>query len=158
MKTTLTRLAPLAVALMLAATPMAHAQTAKKKAVEAPATAPAAAQEKVVYHVNDSANARVAMRNVNNHLNAAPDAKIVVVTHGKGIDFLLNDAKDDKGELCVRGRRPQAKGVEFRVCNNTLKARKLDASAVNMEATIVPSGVAEIGKLQAQEGYVYLKP
>jgi hypothetical protein len=51
-----------------------------------------------------------------------------------------------------------AKGVSFRVCNNTLKARKLDASAVNMEATIVPSGVAEIGKLQSQEGYVYLKP
>jgi intracellular sulfur oxidation DsrE/DsrF family protein len=50
------------------------------------------------------------------------------------------------------------KGVDFRVCANTLKGRKLDASAVNPEATIVPSGVAEIGKLQAQEGYVYLKP
>jgi hypothetical protein len=30
--------------------------------------------------------------------HAAPDAKIVVVTHGKGIDFLLNDAKDEKGD------------------------------------------------------------
>ena len=27
-----------------------------------------------------------------------------------------------------------------------------------MEAKVVPSGVAEIGKLQAKEGYVYLKP
>ena len=111
-----------------------------------------------MYHVNDSANARVAMNNVNNHLNAAPDAKIVVVTHGKGIDFLLNDAKDDKGEYAPVVSALKAKGVDFRVCNNTLKSRKLDASAVNMEATIVPSGVAEIGKLQAQEGYVYLKP
>ncbi|HQT33602.1 MAG: DsrE family protein [Thiobacillus sp.] len=125
------------------------------------ATAPmaaSAAEEKVVYHVNDSANARVAMNNVNNHLNAAPDAKIVVVTHGKGIDFLLNDAKDDKGEYAPVVSALKAKGVDFRVCNNTLKSRKLDASAVNMEATIVASGVAEIGKLQAQEGYVYLKP
>ena len=120
--------------------------------------AASAAEEKVVYHVNDSANARVAMNNVNNHLNAAPDAKIVVVTHGKGIDFLLNDAKDDKGEYAPVVSALKAKGVDFRVCNNTLKSRKLDASAVNMEATIVPSGVAEIGKLQAQEGYVYLKP
>jgi hypothetical protein len=125
------------------------------------ATAPlaaSAAEEKVVYHVNDSSVARVAMNNVNNHLNAAPDAKIVVVTHGKGIDFLLNDAKDDKGEYAPVVSALKAKGVDFRVCNNTLKARKLDASAVNMEATIVPSGVAEIGKLQSQEGYVYLKP
>jgi intracellular sulfur oxidation DsrE/DsrF family protein len=118
-----------------------------------------AAEEKVVYHVNDSANARAAMRNVQNHLNAAPDAKIAVVTHGKGIDFLLNDAKDEKGEVYdaqVAGL--VAKGVSFRVCANTLKARKLESSAVNPEATIVPSGVAEIGKLQAKEGYVYLKP
>jgi len=125
------------------------------------ATAPLAAnaaEEKVVYHVNDSANARVAMNNVSNHLNAAPDAKIVVVTHGKGIDFLLNDAKDDKGEYAPVIAGLKGKGVDFRVCNNTLKARKLDASAVNADATIVPSGVAEIGKLQAQEGFVYLKP
>jgi hypothetical protein len=125
------------------------------------ATAPlaaSAAEEKVVYHVNDSSVARVAMNNVNNHLNAAPDAKIVVVTHGKGIDFLLNDAKDDKGEFAPVVAGLKAKGVDFRVCNNTLKSRKLDASAVIQEANIVPSGVAEIGKLQAQEGYVYLKP
>jgi intracellular sulfur oxidation DsrE/DsrF family protein len=125
------------------------------------ATAPmaaSAAEEKVVYHVNDSANARAAMNNVNNHLNAAPGAKIVVVTHGKGIDFLLNDAKDDKGEFAPVVADLKGKGVDFRVCNNTLKSRKLDASAVIQEANIVPSGVAEIGKLQAQEGYVYLKP
>jgi len=125
------------------------------------ATAPLAAnaaEEKVVYHVNDSANARAAMNNVSNHLNAAPDAKIVVVTHGKGIDFLLNEAKDDKGDYAPMVSGLKAKGVDFRVCNNTLKARKLDASAVIQEANIVPSGVAEIGKLQAQEGYVYLKP
>jgi len=29
---------------------------------------------------------------------------------------------------------------------------------VIVDATIVPSGVAEIGRLQAKEGYVYLKP
>ena len=135
-------LAPMLAALLLTTAPMAAN----------------AAEEKVVYHVNDAANARAAMNNVNNHLNASPDAKIVVVTHGKGIDFLLNDAKDDKGEFAPVVAGLKEKGVDFRVCNNTLKARKLDASAVIPEATIVPSGVAEIGKLQAKEGYVYLKP
>ena len=121
--------------------------------------AASAAEEKVVYHVNDTANARAAMNNVNNHLNAAPDAKIVVVTHGKGIDFLLKGAEDANGNPYEIGVQTlKSKGVDFRVCANTLKSRKLEASAVVEEATVVPSGVAEIGKLQAQEGYVYLKP
>jgi intracellular sulfur oxidation DsrE/DsrF family protein len=101
----------------------------------------------------------VALNNVNNHLSASPNAKIVVVTHGKGIDFLLKGAADSNGnpyEIGVQSLK--AKGVDFRVCNNTLRSRKLDASAVIEEATVVPSGVAEVGRLQAKEGYVYLKP
>jgi intracellular sulfur oxidation DsrE/DsrF family protein len=116
------------------------------------------AQEKVVYHINDASVARVAMRNVENHINASPDAKIVVVTHGKGIDFLLNGAKDEKGAYEPQVAGLTQRGVEFRVCRNTLKGRKLDDSAVILEAQVVPSGVAEIGRLQSKEGYVYLKP
>ncbi|MCP5277736.1 MAG: DsrE family protein [Thiobacillus sp.] len=116
------------------------------------------AEEKVVYHINDASVARVAMRNVENHVNAAPKAKIVVVTHGKGIDFLLNDAQDAKGAYAPQVAGLREKGVEFKVCRNTLKGRKLDDSAVIMEAQVVPSGVAEIGKLQSKSGYVYLKP
>ncbi len=115
-------------------------------------------QEKVVYHVNDSSVARVAMRNIENHLGAAPDAKIVVVTHGKGIDFLLNEATDDKGAYQAQVAGLKNRGVEFRVCRNTLKGRKLNDNAVIFEASVVPSGVAELGKLQSREGYVYIKP
>ncbi len=146
-------LTPLLAALLLATAPMAQA------AQPVEAAAPAAAEEKVVYHVNDSAVARMAMNNVNNHLNANPNAKIVVVTHGKGIDFLLKGAEDPNGNPYEIGVQALTdKGVSFRVCNNTLKSRKLEASAVVPEATVVASGVAEIGKLQSQEGYVYLKP
>lgn len=148
-------LTPLLAALLLASASMAHAAPV----AEAAAPAAAAAEEKVVYHINDATLARVAMRNIQNHITASPDAKIVVVTHGKGIDFLLNDAKDEKGESYqtqVAGLKE--KGVDFRVCRNTLKGRKLDDSAVMMDANVVPSGVAEIGRLQAKEGFVYLKP
>lgn len=128
-------------------------------AAPAEAAAPAASQEKVVYHINDSDNAMIALRNVQNHLDASKDVRIVVVTHGKGIDFLLNGAQDKNGNPYEPGVQAlKARGVDFRVCNNTLKSRKLDAGSVISEASIVPSGVAEIGRLQAQEGYVYLKP
>jgi intracellular sulfur oxidation DsrE/DsrF family protein len=98
------------------------------------------------------------MRNIENHISASSDAKIVVVTHGKGIDFLLNDAKDDKGAYAPQVAGLKGKGVEFRVCRNTLKGRNLGDDAVIMEAQVIPSGVAEVGKLQSHEGFVYLKP
>jgi intracellular sulfur oxidation DsrE/DsrF family protein len=114
---------------------------------------------KTVYHINDSAVAGVAMNNVKNHLNADPSAKIVVVTHGKGIDFLLDGAADAKGNpYNINVEELQAKGVDFRVCNNTLVSRKIDPKKVLPGAKIVPSGVAELAKLQAKEGFVYVKP
>jgi len=115
-------------------------------------------EEKVVYHINDASVARIAMRNIENHISASPDARIVVVTHGKGIDFLLNDAKDEKGSYQAQVAGLKNRGVDFRVCRNTLKGRNLDDSAVIFEANVVPSGVAEVGRLQAREGYAYLKP
>ena len=119
----------------------------------------ALADTKVVYHINDSTVAGVAMNNIKNHLGADPQAKIVVVTHGKGIDFLLDGAVDAKGNpYNINVEELQAKGVNFRVCNNTLVSRKIDPKTVLPGANIVPSGVAELAKLQANEGFVYLKP
>lgn len=115
---------------------------------------------KVVYHVNTGIETTAAiLNNVRNHLNADATAQITVVTHGPGIDFLLEGAKDSKGrEFSGVVGDLASKGVQFRVCNNTLEVRKIDASKVLMEAQIVPSGVAEVARLQAKEGYVYLKP
>jgi uncharacterized protein len=147
-------LTPLFTALLLATMPIAHAAPL----AEAAAPAAAADEIKVVYHVNDASVARAAMNNINNELNASPNDKIVVVTHGKGIDFLLNDAKDEKGAFEPQVAALKNRGVDFRVCNNTLNSRKLGPDAVIMEAKVVPSGVAEITRLEAKEGYVYIKP
>lgn len=125
-------------------------------------TAVAAAQDivKVVYHVNTGVEtAAVILNNINNELNASPSDKIVVVTHGPGIDFLLSDAKDSKGrEFSGQVSALAARGVDFRVCQNTLETRKIDAGKLLMETKVVPSGVAEVARLQAKEGFVYLKP
>ena len=115
---------------------------------------------KVVYHVNTGIeSASAVLGNVRNHLTADPSAKITVVTHGPGIDFLLEGAKDAKGrEFSGLVGDLAGKGVQFRVCNNTLTSRNIDPGKVLMEAKIVPSGVAEVARLQAKEGFVYLKP
>ncbi len=115
---------------------------------------------KVVYHINEGVQqASRAIGNIRNHLNADPKAKIVVVTHGPGIDFLLDGAENMAGGKFAGSIGDLAsKGVEFRVCNNTLNSRKIPKEQVVMEAKIVPSGVAEVANLQANEKYVYLKP
>jgi len=119
----------------------------------------AAAEEKVVYHVSDIANAIDALYNIRNHLRASPAAKIVLVANGSAVEFLIEDAKDKNGnpyEIMIQ--ELAAKKVQFRVCNNSLVGHKIDKSKVVPEATIVPSGVAEIGRLQSQEGYGYIRP
>ena len=120
----------------------------------------ALAQVKVVYHLSEGIpQASRAMGNIRNHLAADPTARIVVVTHGAGIDFLLDGAANAQKQPFTGSISDLAnKGVEFRVCNNTLVSRNIPADKVAMEAKIVPSGVAEVARLQAKEGFVYLHP
>ena len=122
-------------------------------------TADKAGPDKVVYHINDSTVAADLMRNVSNHLDVDPTAKIVVVGHSKGVDFMMDDAKDKSGNpYNITIEKLTAKGVTFDVCEKTLKGRNLKREQFIPEVKFVPSGVAEIAKLQAKEGYVYLKP
>lgn len=115
---------------------------------------------KVVYHLTEGIDqAAHAMGNIRNHLVADPTVKIVVVGNGPGIDFMLDGAKDRNGNpFDATIQDLVSKGVEFRVCNNTLSARKLDKSAVIPDVKVIPAGVAEVARLQAREGYVYLRP
>ena len=118
------------------------------------------AQIKVVYHLSEGIpQASRAVGNIRNHLAADPTAKIVVVAHGAGIDFLLDGAVNTQKQPFAGSISDLAnKGVEFRVCNNTLVSRNISPDKVVMEAKIVPSGVAEVARLQAKEGFVYLHP
>ena len=115
---------------------------------------------KVVYHLSEGIpQASRAIGNIRNHLAADPKVKIVVVTHGLGIDFLLDGATNQMDQPFAGSVSDLvSKGVEFRVCNNTLVSRKISADRLLMEAKVVPSGVAEVAKLQANEKFVYLRP
>jgi intracellular sulfur oxidation DsrE/DsrF family protein len=115
---------------------------------------------KVVYHLTEGIDqAAHAMGNIRNHLAADPTVKILVVGNGAGIDFMLDGAKDKNGNpFDATIQDLVSKGVQFRACNNTLIARQLDKSVVIPEVKIIPAGVAEVARLQAREGYVYLRP
>jgi len=154
------RLRTTAAALVGSLTLMATPVAALAQSTAAAGTTATSGQIKTVYHLtNGLEEASRGLGNIRNHLAADPTAKITVVTNGNGIEFLLEGAKDKNGnpyEIVVQDLK--GKGVDFRVCNNTLVTRKIDPSKVIPEAIVVPSGVAEAAKLQAREGYVYLRP
>lgn len=120
------------------------------------------AQDKVVYHIdNAETQATKGLRNIRNHLDVAPDTKIVVVTHADGVDFLMEGAKDIKNPNVDYGSLVsalKARGVRFEICEITLRNRTLKKEQFSLDAEFTPSGVVRIGQLQSREKYAYIKP
>jgi hypothetical protein len=131
-------------------------------------------KQKVVYHINydDPKLQASALGNIQNHINAvgAENLDLKVVLHGNGLSLLLEPdslAKlprfkhanaDEQMTAKIDGLKQQ--GVVFNVCENTVKGRKVDVDTdlYNVDpGDIVPSGVAELARLQAL-GYAYIKP
>ena len=116
-------------------------------------------QDTVVYHIDDTAaQALKGLRNIRNHIDTDPTAKVTVVTHAFGVDFLMEGMKDaNGGAFAGPVAALVARGVKFEVCEITLKNRNLKKEQFIQEADFTPSGVVRIAKLQKQ-GYAYIKP
>jgi intracellular sulfur oxidation DsrE/DsrF family protein len=122
-------------------------------------------KQKVVYHINydggaDDAAYRAAMQNVQNHINSvgAENLDIKVVLHGNGLGLLMQAKQNERLQSQIASLKGQ--NVGFQVCDNTLKGREIsyaDDLYDVWEEDIVPSGVAELSRLQ-QMGYTYIKP
>jgi intracellular sulfur oxidation DsrE/DsrF family protein len=119
----------------------------------------ALAQDKVVYHFDNAvAQGLKGLRNVRNHIDTDPTARITVVTHAEGVDMLMEGAKSANGtEYAPLVSALKSRGVTFEICEITLKNRGLKKDQFIQEADFTPSGVVRIAKLQLQ-GYAYIKP
>ena len=119
----------------------------------------ALAQDKVVYHFDNTvAQGLKGLRNVRNHIETDPTAKITVVTHAEGIDMLMEGAKAANGtEFAPLVSALKSRGVNFEICEITLRNRGLKKEQFIQEAEFTPSGVVRIAKLQGQ-GHAYIKP
>ena len=117
------------------------------------------AQDKVVYHFDNAATQGLkGLRNVRNHIDTDPAAKITVVTHAEGVDMLMDGAKAANGtEYAPLVAALKGRGVTFEVCEITIKNRGLNKDQFIQEADFTPSGVVRLAKLQGL-GYAYIKP
>jgi len=118
------------------------------------------AQDKVVYHFDGGlAQATKGLRNIRNHLDIDPKAKIMAVAHAEGVDFLMEGAKTTNNqEFAALVGDLMGRGVRFEICEITLRNRNLKKEQFILGPTFVPSGVVRIANLQARESYAYIKP
>jgi intracellular sulfur oxidation DsrE/DsrF family protein len=120
----------------------------------------AAAQDKVIYHLDSGiAQATKGLRNIRNHLDVDPKAKIVAVAHAEGVDFLMEGAKTaNNQDFASLVSDLAARGVVFEICEITLKNRNLKKEQFILGPVFTPSGVVRIANLQAREQFGYIKP
>ena len=118
------------------------------------------AQDKVVYHFDSGLSQAVkGLRNMRNHLDTDPKAKLMAVAHAEGVDFLMEGAKTPNGqEFAALVADLANRGVAFEICEITLKNRNLKKEQFILGPAFVPSGVVRIANLQAREHYAYIKP
>jgi intracellular sulfur oxidation DsrE/DsrF family protein len=78
--------------------------------------------------------------------------QIEVVCHGPGIDFLTTEKTKFKDEIY----QLKAKGVDFVVCENSLREREVPKEAILPEMSYVKMGIGEI-VLKQEAGWIYIK-
>jgi intracellular sulfur oxidation DsrE/DsrF family protein len=125
------------------------------------ASVSAAGPTQVVYHVDDAESQGLkGLRNIRNHLDVAPNTKIIVVTHANGVDIMIEGAKDKKNgtEYAPLIGALKSRGVRFEVCEITLINRNLKKDQFILDAEFTPSGVVRIADLQHQDRFAYIKP
>jgi intracellular sulfur oxidation DsrE/DsrF family protein len=109
------------------------------------------------------------LTNINNHLSVyefdTMRVKIVVVAHGAGLKFFLDDLSGTPWaneaidpDLYKRFTGLSKFGVEGYLCEITYKRQNIDKAKTKKDAFLkfVPSGVATVAELQSK-GFAYLK-
>ncbi|MDN5352115.1 MAG: uncharacterized protein PWQ12_1035 [Clostridiales bacterium] len=113
---------------------------------------------KVIFHMDEINKWKLLIGNVTNLLAAAEaegDAvEIEVLANAEAVLYFVKmEEKPHFAEIKVL----VDSGVRFAVCNNALRAHQVQLSDLPKFVNVVPAGVFELAKRQA-EGYGYIKP
>jgi uncharacterized protein len=122
----------------------------------AAAQTPSGEGVKVVLHVSEGTRqAKLALYMAKRDLDLDPRTRVEIVAYGDGVQFLQHDRLfSDEGP---RVAALAARGVVFKVCENSLRAASLGRGDLLPRVEVVPSGTLEIARLQ-RAGYAYIRP
>lgn len=83
--------------------------------------------------------------------------KVVVVTHGPELRAFAKENYEKYTGAMQRMHELAQAGVEFKMCNNAMKAAGFKAEDMHGFITVVPAGFPELAYWQSK-GYTYINP
>ena len=115
---------------------------------------------KTAYHLTGGQQqSTVSLYNIMAHMKADPQARIVAVINHDSVKDFVTGGQDARGKAMTNWvTELSAQGVQFRICNNSLDVRQIARDTVLPGIAVVPSGVAELARLQGREGFGYIRP
>ena len=115
------------------------------------------AKYRVLFHLDEASKGRadLALHNIENLITdlGYENVEVELVANSEGITAFLK--VPDYHRAIVE--RLAAKGVRFTVCENSLRQLHLAKDALLEQVEIVPSGVGELARKEA-EGWAYIRP
>ena len=112
---------------------------------------------KVVFHIDEGAvsKANMVFHNVQNLLDdlGSEEVEVMVLANGEGVKALLRKPNVHRAQIL----RLADEGVQFAACGNSLRFLGLEREDLLEAARVVPAGVSELVKKQA-EGWAYVRP
>lgn len=107
---------------------------------------------KVIFHVVEKNKWRMVTNNAMNLAKSDLEIEVLVLSVGESI---LGYAKDS--DVVENLEMLMANGIKLIACNNSLKAFELPEENILDGIEVVPAGMVEMVKRQA-DGYMYIRP
>jgi len=110
-----------------------------------------------IFHIDESSKWSLTLANVNSLLNDLGKNEVSIVVLANS--FAVRDYVPliENNHILEKVKDLAVKGVLFKACRNSLMNNNIDETTLPKHIEIVPSGVSELVKRQA-EGYGYIRP
>lgn len=123
-----------------------------------PGTSLQAQNPGIALHLDRLESMNRSILQISRHLQANAEIPVKVIAIGPAVGALIDGATDPHGgSYSAQWEQVLALGAELLVCSNTLDTMGKTNVDLILGAETVPSGIAELGRLQMEEGYGYIK-
>ena len=112
----------------------------------------------VVFHLDSETSMNRMLAQVARHSAFNPDIETRVILIGNGVKPALEGAEDaNGGQYSAQMEQLMASGIRIFACEATLNYYNMTEDDLAFGVETVPSGVAALGRLQARQGWGYIK-
>ena len=112
----------------------------------------------VSFHIGSDEKMNLALRQITRHFEMNKSTPIRVFLVADGVKPALEGAKDENGgDYTAQMEQLLASGIRIFACENTLAHLGKSTEDLAFGIETITSGIAELGRLQVDENWAYIK-